>query len=219
MSWTVDRWRRLERFEQRFGDRLETPPRGVRTLRQVHGRIIHRVSEIECGATEGDGLMTYRGGALVGVWTADCVPVHVVAAAFGVAAAVHCGWRGSAAGILAVTLERLAADWAVAARDLEAALGPSIGGCCYEVGDEIESAFVSRAGGDLGRTGFERRGASLYLDLRAFLRAELLELGVRSVDSVGPCTACSPDVLHSYRMGARNGRQLSWLGWVSQSGE
>jgi polyphenol oxidase len=214
MAWRVERWRGLERFEQRFGDRLETPPSGVCTLRQVHGRIVHPVSEIRCAVTEGDGLVTYPGGGLVGVWTADCVPVHMVAPAFGVAAAVHCGWRGSAAGILAVALQRLATDWAVAARDVEAALGPSIGGCCYEVGDEVENAFVSGAGRVLGRTGFERRGASIYFDLRTFLRAELIELGVRSIDSLGPCTACSPGVLHSYRKGARNGRQLSWLGWV-----
>lgn len=215
MAWRVDRWRGLERFEQRFGDRLEPPRSGVCTVRQVHGRVVHRASQVRCGATEGDGLVTEPGGALVGVWTADCVPVHMVAPAFGVAAAVHCGWRGSAAGILAATLERLATDWGVAARDVEAALGPSIGGCCYEVGEEVENAFVSRAGRDLGRTGFEWRGASLYLDLRAFLRAELLAHGVRLVDSVGPCTACSPGVLHSYRKEARTGRQLSWLGWVA----
>ena len=215
MAWSVDRWRRLEGFEQRFGDRLATPPAGVCTLRQVHGRSVHRASDVECGTAEGDGLVMEHGESLVGVWTADCVPVHLVAPAAGVAAAVHCGWRGSAAGILAAALERLASDWNLPAGNVEAALGPSIGGCCYEVGEEVESAFVARAGRDLGRTGFERRGTSLYLDLRAFLRAELEGLGVRSVESVGPCTACNPDVLYSYRKGSRNGRQLSWLGWVS----
>lgn len=213
MSWSVERWRRVEGFEQSFGNRLNPPAAGVKTLRQVHGRVVHHVGDVVSGETEGDGIATDLPGVRVGVWTADCVPVHLLAREARVAVAVHCGWRGSAAGILGVAIDMLAKRWAIEPRDLEAALGPSIGGCCYEVGAEVEQAFVARAGSRLGRVGFQPRNGRLYLDLRRFLDADLLALGVSRVEAVGPCTSCRPDVLHSYRKGSRDGRQLSWLGW------
>jgi len=213
MAWSVEDWRRFEGLEQCFGDRLEPPPPGVTTVRQVHGRVVLPAGDATSGVTEGDGLATDKPGVVVGIWTADCVPVHLLAADARIAVAVHCGWRGSAAGILDSALELLVKRWNVTPSELRAALGPSIGGCCYEVGEEVEEAFVAHAGGELGRVGFECRQGRLHLDLRRFLAAELQELGVPSVEEVGPCTACSPDVLHSYRKGSRNGRQLSWIGW------
>ena len=214
MSWTVERWRSIAGLEQCFGDRLERPPAGVRTAWQVHGRLVHLVEDVESGVTKGDAIATGQPGVRVGVWTADCVPVHLVARVAGVAVAVHCGWRGSAAGILPAALDLLGERFVVEPRDVEAALGPSIGGCCYEVGPEVREAFVDRMGAELGGIGFERRGPRFHLDLRSFLAAELEALGVARVERVGPCTACSPEVLHSYRKGSRDGRQLSWIGWL-----
>src|SRR4051812_45342737 len=118
MSWSVERWRRVAGLEQSFGDRHEPQPSGVTTVRQVHGRIVHAAEEAESGVTEADGLATDRPGARVGVWTADCVPVHLVAPEARVAAAVHCGWRGSAAGILGTALDLFAGRWKVQPRDV-----------------------------------------------------------------------------------------------------
>ena len=213
MAWGAERWRRIEGLEHGFGDRLNPSPAAVTTIRQVHGRVVHHVDDVTAGVTEGDGLATDRPGVRVGVWTADCVPVHLLAREARVAVAVHCGWRGSAAGILGAALDLLAARWGIAPRDVEAALGPSIGGCCYDVGAEIERAFVERAGARLGRVGFQLRDGRLFLDLRRFLDADLLALGVSRVEAIGPCTSCRSDVLHSYRKGSREGRQLSWIGW------
>jgi hypothetical protein len=212
MSWSVSRWQRVGGLEQRFGDRIEALPRAVATLRQVHGRRIHHLDDASDGS-EGDGLVTDRPATLVGVWTADCVPVHLVAPGARIAAALHCGWRGSAAGMIPAALELLERRWNVRSGEIEAALGPAIDDCCYEVGDEVRSAFVARAGLRLGSVGFQARGHRLYLGLRSFLAAELQAFGVAHVERLGPCTGCRTDLLYSYRKEGKTGRQLSWIGW------
>jgi purine-nucleoside/S-methyl-5'-thioadenosine phosphorylase / adenosine deaminase len=212
MSWRVPRWRHIDGLEQRFGDRTAAPPRAVATLRQVHGRLVYHVDDVP-EAGEGDGLITDRPATLVGVWTADCVPVHLLVPKDGIAAALHCGWRGSAAGVIPAALERIERRRGVRAREIEAALGPAIDDCCYEVGSEVRSAFVTRAGSELGSVGFRTRERRLYLNLRDFLVAELEALGVVHVLRLGPCTGCRTDLLYSFRKEGKTGRQLSWIGW------
>jgi purine-nucleoside/S-methyl-5'-thioadenosine phosphorylase / adenosine deaminase len=215
MAWSVHAWRRGG-LEHGFDDRLAPQPAGVRTLRQVHGRRVLDLSALGDGGEprpEADGIATDRVGTFVGIWTADCVPVLLVAPSARVAAAIHCGWRGIAAGIVPAALELLRSRWNVCPAEVEAALGPSIGGCCYEVGEEVREAFVARAGNELGSTGFEDRGGRLHLDLRSFLIAEMRAIGLRWTERVGPCTACTPDLLHSYRRERNTGRQLSYIGW------
>jgi purine-nucleoside/S-methyl-5'-thioadenosine phosphorylase / adenosine deaminase len=212
MSWRVSHWQHIDGLEQEFGDRTATPPRAVATLRQVHGRRIHHLDDAPEGS-EGDGLVTDRRATLVGVWTADCVPVHLLVPGEGIAAALHCGWRGTAAGMIPVALDLLGRRWGVRAREIEAALGPAIDECCYEIGDEVRSAYVTRAGSELGSVGFRTRGGRLYLNLRAVLAAELETLGVAHVVTLGPCTSCRTDLLYSYRRQGNTGRQLSWIGW------
>ncbi len=216
MSWRVERWGSIDGLEHGFGDRLNPPPPHATTLRQVHGRAVFSAPEVVSGQTEGDGLIAPGNGHLVGVWTADCVPVLLVAPGSRVAAAVHCGWRGSAKGILREAFDLFDRRFGIRSSSVEAALGPSIGGCCYEVGEEVREAFVTRAGPGLGQVGFESRNGKLHLDLRTFLDAELHDIGAASVERVGPCTACRLDVLHSYRRepGTR-GRQLGWAGWTA----
>lgn len=195
-----------------FGDRRSPPPDAVATLRQVHGQRVFDLAEVAGGETEGDGLVTDRPDSRVGVWTADCVPVHLLAPKNHVAAAVHAGWRGGAAGVVEAAVELLEARWNLRPQDIEAALGPAIGSCCYRVGDEVREAFRSRYGG-LGQAGFEERGGFLYLDLRRFLTAQLHSLDVTTVERIGPCTACRNDLLYSYRKEGKTGRQLSFIGW------
>jgi len=213
VSWAVARWVSVAGLEQSFGGRRDATPAGVATLRQVHGRRLYDVTDSRSAETEGDGLATVQRGSLVGVWTADCVPVHLVAPRGGVAAAVHCGWRGTAAGMIPAALEFFGRRYGIPPSQVEAALGPAIGGCCYEVGLEVRAAFRSRVGQPLGEVGFTVRGDRLVLDLRTFLVAELAGFGVAHVEIVGPCTACHTDLLYSYRKEGSTGRQLSWIGW------
>ena len=215
MAWSVAAWNGIPGLEHRFGGRSELPTRSVTTLRQGHGCAVHAADDVASGETAGDGLVVEHLNTVAGVWTADCVPVHLVAPAERVAAVLHSGWRGAAAGIVPAAVSLLERRWNVRAGMVEAALGPAIGGCCYAVGEEVRERFLERAGGGLVREGFRELGSALFLDLRAFLAAELASLGIPRVHTVGPCTACRTDVLYSFRRGS-GGRQLSWIGWTAE---
>jgi YfiH family protein len=217
MAWSVAAWSKIPGLEHRFGGRRELPARSVTTLRQVHGRDVHAADDVASGETAGDGLVVERPNTIAGVWTADCVPIHLVAPGERVAAVLHCGWRGAAAGIVPAAVGLLERRWNVRAATVDAALGPSIGGCCYSVGEEVRGRFLERAGEELGREGFREHGGVLFLDLRTFLAAELASLGISRVHTVGPCTACRTDVLYSFRRGSGGGRQLNWIGWTAET--
>ncbi|MEA2626296.1 MAG: purine-nucleoside/S-methyl-5-thioadenosine phosphorylase / adenosine deaminase [Candidatus Binatota bacterium] len=211
VTWTVERWSDVRGLEHGFGGRVGPVPADVVTLRQVHGTTVLDVRDV-VDKPPGDGLVTGSAEHMVGVWTADCVPVLLVAPTARVAAAVHSGWRGSAAGVVEAAIALLESRWDVRSCEVAAALGPAIGGCCYEVGEDVRDALFVRAGG-LAMRCFDERGGTLRLDLRRFLEGRLRELGVTDVEIVGPCTACRSDVLHSYRKEKSAGRQLSWIGF------
>jgi hypothetical protein len=160
-----------------------------------------------------DALTVARPGVLVGIVTADCVPVLLVDPVRRVAAAVHAGWRGAALGVLEAAVERLARLHGSVAADVEAAIGPAIGGCCYVVGPEVRDAFRARTG-DATAPAWERAGDRLRVDLRAAAQLLLARVGVTCAAVLGPCTACG-EGYHSYRRdGAGAGRQLSFVGWT-----
>ncbi len=178
--------------------------------RQVHGtRVMSAVSAAARPAA--DALATGTPGFLVGVVTADCMPVLLVDRRRRVVAAVHAGWRGAAAGMLEAAVAHLRVAFGTRPDELEAAIGPAVAGCCYEVGAEVVEAFGAR--GDATAPAWTRRGSRRHLDLRIAARCLLEAAGVGSVAVLGPCTACGPGY-HSYRRdGARTGRQLSFAGW------
>lgn len=187
-------------------------PLPVVTARQVHGT---RVETAAPGPPrEADGLVSATDGQLLGVVTADCMPVLLIDRQRRVAAAVHAGWRGAAEGVLEAAVAKLGAAFQVAPRALEAAVGPAVGACCYEVGDEVLDAFRARVG-DLTVPAWSHRGGRLHLDLRAAARLLLRGAGVERVAVLGPCTACASGYCSYRRDGAGAGRQLSFVGWVS----
>jgi polyphenol oxidase len=187
------------------------PPSGPAAARQVHGATVlappageaalNAVGPIACG--EGDALVTDRPGLALSVITADCVPVLLEAGEQ--VAAVHAGWRGLVAGVLAATADRLAAGGAPGAASWIAWIGPTIGACCYEVGEDVAArvaavsspAAVSRPGALPGGA------AKPHLDLVAAARHQLADLGVAEVRAITACTRCHPELLWSYR---RHGR-------------
>ena len=178
-------------------------------LRQVHGTTIHRAPWK--GTPEGDAATADRPGDILGIETADCLPVLVVDPRRRRVAAVHAGWRGTAAGIAGKAVLALATLGSEPA-DLVAALGPGIGPCCYEVGEELRKAFGP--GGDA----FFRPGprGRLHLDVRAANVRQLVEAGLRSgnIHHAEDCTTCRADLYHSYRReGKVAGRMISFVGW------
>lgn len=191
-------------------EELPGTPRALRWCEQVHGTLLASLASepgrpLAGAAAVGrcDGLLTAEPGLGLAVRTADCVPVLL--AGGGVVGAVHAGWRGTAAGIVARAVRRFAVEYGVAPGELHAALGPAIGGCCYEVGEEVIAALAGRGVPEaLWRDGSRA-------DLRVLLRAELVALGVpeRRIVLAGGCTACTAELASYRRDGEAAGRQLS----------
>lgn len=178
-------------------------------MKQVHGATVIRAPWE--GSPEADAAVAVPSGLLLGIETADCLPVLLVDPRRRVAAAAHAGWRGTAARIAAGAVATLAALGSDPA-DLLAALGPSIGPCCYEVGDELRAAFGSGSEA-LFRPGPRGRP---HLDVRLANRRQLLEAGLRAdrVHQIEECTSCRKDLYYSYRRdGPGGGRMISFVGW------
>jgi YfiH family protein len=181
------------------------------TVRQVHGtRVV--MADPAAEPTEADAIVTRERGLAVGIVTADCVPVLLLAPSVGAVAAVHAGWRGAAAGVLEAALRRVCETSDVTPAGVEVALGPSIGPCCYRVGVEVQAAFTARTGTTTAAA-WTPAGDRLVLDLRGAARLLLEAAGVRSITAVGPCTRCTPTLASYRRDGADAGRQLSFIGW------
>jgi YfiH family protein len=211
-------WKRMAEREgliAGFGDRTHRAPDGCVLVRQVHGAGVvsfdapHTKGELDVAA---DALVVTRSATIVGVRTADCVPLLLVApprAGARWAAAVHAGWRGALAGVAEAALGVVRAG-GVDPAEVLAAIGPAIGGCCYEVGEDVAAPFRRRGLPVLDG------GAKPHLDLRAVIRTLLVGEGVRpgNVSTCGPCTRCRSDRYHSFRAAPeRAGRQVSWIGW------
>ena len=178
--------------------------------RQVHGTRV--VSAVPGDEPQADALAVARPGLLVGVVTADCMPVLLVDHRRRVAAAVHAGWRGASAGVLEAAVEHLRQTHGTPAADLEVVIGPAVGGCCYEVGPEVLETFRARSG-DLTVPAWSECDGRPHVDLRVAARLLLGAAGVASVHAVGPCTACDRRYNSYRRDGGGTGRQLSFVGW------
>lgn len=189
-------------------DALPGVLRSISHCRQIHGAVIHRLGGTESGVEmvgDGDGLVTDRPGHGVLVWTADCVPVLIAGA--DVVAAVHSGWRGSAADVVGAAVGVLATTFGAAPGTLHAVLGPSVCGRCYRVGSEVPAA--------LGAFGLDedRWRDRDTVDLRGFLAARLEALGVppEEIETVGGCTVESADLASYRRDGDAAGRQWAMV--------
>ncbi len=181
----------------------ETTP--LVTIRQIHEAMTLPVPAMAHAAgftdaqgratREADGLMTAAPGLLLGVQTADCVPVLVADTRNRAVAAFHAGWRGTAARIVEQGIARMAGEYGSRPEDLIAAVGPSIGSCCYSVGEQVYAAFTSNFsyGEALFRRGREIPDPVLYLDLWEANRRQLLASGVSpgAISILAECTGCT----------------------------
>lgn len=189
---------------------LPSPPQW---LDQVHGCT---VVEARAGAAPrvADGVWSAAPGVVCAVLTADCLPVLLCDRAGTVVAAVHCGWRGLAAGVLGTAVQCLP----VPSGELLAWLGPAIGPRAFEVGQEVRDTFLARHDDTAVRAAFtpgDGHALRLHADLYALARAELARLGVRQVHGGGWCTHDSPELFYSYRRDGVCGRMAS-LVWVER---
>ena len=193
----------VRRNRSRLADALGRDPEAIVIARQVHGAEIashdgpQRPSPFARPGSpipEMDGHVLGEDGLAALVFVADCLPV--VLCGPGGIALLHCGWRGLAGGIVEKGAEAVGAT--------NAAVGPGIGPCCYEVGGEVLEAFAG-----LGEGIADGR----MLDLPEVARRLLAQAGVERVESAGLCTSCEPSLFYSHRRdGGRTGRQagVAW---------
>ncbi|MDH3253596.1 MAG: polyphenol oxidase family protein [Acidobacteriota bacterium] len=182
------------------------------TLRQVHSSRVLPASPGLCG--EGDALWTTRRKLALSVTTADCVPL--VVADQKRLAVIHAGWRGIVAGVVPATLAALGSS-----EGLAAWIGPAIGACCYEVGEDIAAALVSATSPSV-TVAVSVPGRRPHVDLCRAVDVQLRRAGVSEVHTLGHCTRCRKEELWSYRRsGAAAGRNLTlaWLSAVNAGGE
>ncbi len=186
------------------------------TMRQVHGDHIVEVKDKTLKeAGEADGMITGKPEIFLAVLTADCVPLLFVAPRQRLAAAVHAGWRGTLAGIAEKTVRLFNENYGVETDDLEVALGPAIGVCCYEVKDDVSGPLMKKWG-KLTTPSVSVKEGKTFVNLRRLNRDILRASGVpgKQLYEVGPCTSCAPEVFFSYRRaGSETGRQMSFVGW------
>ena len=179
----------------------------IAKTRQVHGDHVRFVSSEETQAADGDtlafdetdALVTDAGNLALFVFTADCVPVLLHDPMRGIVGAVHSGWRGTALDIVSRTVETMSAHGALP-ENISAAVGPSIGTCCFETDADVPEAMRALPGIDADAF-IETRGAKFHVDLRGIIRARLLLLGIASenIDLSEECTVCNSDKYWSHR--------------------
>jgi YfiH family protein len=207
----------VERNWRRLLDAL--PGAKAVRMRQVHG---DRVLLVEDSAPapdlsvrgDCDGLVAAASGIALTVLTADCVPILLVAPSRRVVMALHAGWRGTLAGVAARGIEAARRWFGITPNEWQAALGPAIGPCCYEVEAEIGEQIEDRWGAM--PDAWQCEGRHGHLDLRRVNAEILLQQGLsqESIDVLGPCTACDHDRFYSHRQSrGRSGRQVSLIGF------
>ena len=164
-----------------------------------------------------DALVTDAQRILVGVKTADCVPILLGDTRRRAVAAIHAGWRGTLALIIPKALERMREEYGSRAEDIRAAIGPAAGACCYEVGSEVIEAFRERFT-DADELLTPTREGHALIDLQRANRKQLIGAGVSPERiHVAPfCTMCRTDLFFSYRreksLHGRVGRLMSVVG-------
>jgi len=211
------------------------------TLKQIHSAIVRVVSRADAGDEalhKGDGMMTDEPGILLGIQTADCIPVLIAGRKRRAVAAFHAGWRGTLKRIVENGIGRMRLEFGSRPEDLIAAIGPGIGACCYAVGEEVRMEFESQFSYapelfsevydsnpikekypllflTARAPGHSNIGPALHLDLVEANRRQLLDAGL-SADNIfiqGDCTSCHRDRFFSHRADhGFTGRSLSVIG-------
>jgi YfiH family protein len=196
----------------RFLAAVGAPGWPIIKLKQIHSGAVIDIDDTSAAGqpVTGDAVVTQLRGVALAVQTADCVPILIADVDGRAVAAIHAGWRGTAARIAPAAIARLVEKFRVDAKALRAVIGPHIGVCCYEIGEE-----VVRMIGDA--KAIERRAEwpKPHLDLSAANEKQLIEAGIPAsqIETSTLCTRCREDLFHSFRRDGKGmGHLLSVIG-------
>lgn len=235
-----DRRERVNTNRRRLQKALGHSDVCIVTLRQVHSDVLHVIREPLPDTPSGDALVTQARDLLLGIQTADCIPILLVDPRHRAIAAVHAGWRGTVARIAEKTVGRMAMDFGTQPKDVLAALGPGIGRCCYEVGPDVVKEFAAQfsdagewfdgpftmlASGEdpnplpwltMMPPGHQPPPVRCHLDLHAANSAILANAGLqhKNIFTADFCTSCHTDLFFSYRREGTTGRMMAVIGTV-----
>jgi YfiH family protein len=201
-----------------FARAFQVEPHLLLTVKQVHGSEIVAIDQpnpevshfqrVEC-----DAIITNQGRILIGILVADCYPVILYDHVRRVSAVIHLGWRGTATGLLGLTIKAMQNVFGSQAGDIMAAVGPGIAAHSYEVDRPVRDAF--RAGvGQWDQVAREVRLGHWQLDLKASILLQLASSGIdpSAIDVVNECTCCHKETFYSYRRDqGRTGRQMGFV--------
>jgi hypothetical protein len=227
-----------QRILMALGATVAGRPWPLVSLRQIHSDNIHIVTSPVAEPLTGDGLITDRPGIALAVMAADCLPVMLADKKNRAAGVFHAGWRGTVQRIAEKGLGAMRRQFGSTPQDVEAVIGPGIGACCYEVGDELKSKFESQFAyaNDLFHEVFESNlvrekypmlfmnarapghgdhGPKLHLDLAEANRRQLLAIGIpeSQITVLGQCTACNTRKFFSHRADkGKTGRMMAVVG-------
>ena len=169
-------------------------------LKQIHSDKIlcYKFNDEHFNENEGDAIITDEKEVIIGVFTADCVPVILVDDKKGVSAAIHSGWRGTFESITLKTVEKMKSEYGCKSEDIKAYIGPHIRKCCYEVSQDLKEKFLEKKKEIEPGILFNQRN----LNLEACIEKNLIDGGLKeeNINSLNLCTYCSEAIkLHSYR--------------------
>lgn len=189
-----------------LGAAIGFSPEDTVFAKQVHGDVVAPVGRSHRGqglftpvTQERDGLVTNAPGVFLTIFTADCVPVLLYDPVSKTVAGVHAGWRGTALGIVRRAVETMCRDYGADPRNIRAAIGPSIGPCCFETHNDVPDAMAEALGQEAW--GFiTRSGEKFHVDLKGINAHWLRKVGVEQIDICRDCTACQPDRFWSHRI-------------------
>lgn len=189
-----------------LGNAVGFAPRQTVFTKQLHTDIVRVVDESFCG--EGlcrevsavcDGQITNRPGVALVAFAADCTPVLLFDPVKKAIGAVHAGWRGTAAGIAAKAVEAMSREYGCDPVNIRAAIGPSIGPCCFETDWDVPQAMLDGLG-EAARSAITQKGHKFFVDNKLCNALWLQKAGVTQIDVSCECTKCRPDRFWSHRV-------------------
>jgi len=205
---------------KKIAQAIDVPTESILTLKQIHSNKTHAVTGSQIPANEsieGDAMMTQQPKVVIGIRTADCVPIIVFDPKQKVVAAIHAGWRGVIAGVIENIIVQMQKEFKSSPDELVAVLGPALCIDCFEVGPEVAEKFVEKFGSKIN---FKKgKGDRWHPDLREGCVEVLKTLGIKeeNLESLPYCTSCNNDLLFSYRKGDREERMLGFIGLMTPS--